>query len=865
MTVNRLDWSTAALGARVVPVLTIAGAPYAFTPPGVDLTDVVWTGDPDSAWFLGTSSIVARDWLRLDEIAIETTARLPGEAPDVSGLTAHLADVDGAVTSYVGGRRAMARTLLTANLTASATSVSVERTDGFPSTGALHIGGERVTYTGKTSTTFTGLTRGTAGTRARRHVLRQGMFALEVFGGSTERLPGLRGRRACLWLCRLTGATTATDPTLVWDGVCGAGGEVGAGWRVPLVPSVRALEAKLTTQQVTLAGYSHEEAPGSRGASAQIAAAEASPVAAYWNGYNLLLTSDTATPDNDGWHATRESYVQALQVAAQGAGVGLAVYLSGTRLGIHASTVTDQLVVTTPWTAERTYYLPDRESTDSDISFVADGMPEVCCWAAGRIHLASIDLAVVPSPPSVTAGTTHTQAWWTLAAECADGKVRSGRIDTVDASTVTVLPTTFSASWRTEYLVLRRTAATIGLHAQSDVWWDAIRYGVLGTIDSYQGTGTLSDTVAWEEVASVATAYAAALPPRRRYTIDEERAFIELLTAEGAANGLSLVQRKGRLSFIRQRDVALTEPTTATLTLSDLGPEPPRPRWTSQGLASVYEWTLPDKTRVRVLDAAAEDESGQGKTIKATLPEGAFDGAAAIRGPALVQAFESIGSQVLGPIRQEYQEVTLTLPLRWAGLEVGDTVRVTDYLTPPGDGTRGLDGAALQITGKALRLSYRDGTGTVELTARVSDPTLVGYAPEAPVNAGGIAAGSAVVQIDDITLGSDGWAGDGRGVLDGFSVGDKVLLVRFDSTTYTTLARTIASIDLVATPPTVTFTATVPFPWDSYSAGSLGVILAYDVYANATNTGDPAQHAYAFIAESGSLLDGTDTPKRYAP
>ena len=863
MTVHRVDWSTLALGRTGIPCLLIAGCPYVLLPRGAALTSVVWTDEADAAWHLGASP-TTKPWLKLSDLVLECTQRLPGEAPDVSGLTVELTDPSRDVTSYLGGRRAMARTLLTATATASATTLSVERTDGFPASGTLHVGGERVTYTGVTSTTFTGCTRGTGGTRARRHVLRGGMFALEVFGGAVERLPSLRGRRATLWMLALSGGV-ATDPTLLWDGVVGAGAEVAAGWRLPLVPAVRALEAKLRTRQVTLSGYSHEESPGSRSVTS-VLAAEASPVAVYWNGANLVLTSDTASPDMDGWHATRESYVTALRAAADAAGAGVSVHLGGdNHLNLHAvAGSAETLTIKAPWTPEVMHYAPDAESTDTDVSWRSGiPMPEVCVWLGGRIHLSAIDMGVVPSVPSVTAGSTHTVAYWTLTAKCSDGETRTATISTVGTSTITVGGITTSGPWgRRELLITARTPATLGLYAASDVWWDAIRYGILGALDADEGTGQLSDAVDWTDVAAVARRYASALPARRRYSIGADRAFVEILTEEGAANGLSLVQRKGRLTFIRPRDVASTEPVSATLTASDLAGVP-QPRWSTQGLATTYTWELPDGSMVRVLDSAAEDEAGQGKEIKAKLPAGAFDGYPRESGPALIQAFEAIGSQVLGPVRQEYQEVVLPLPLCHAGLEIGDTLRVSEYLTPPGDGTRGLSAAALVVTGKRLLLGYGSGQGSVELTVRVSDPTIVGYAPEALIAAGGITAGSAVLTLDISTLGTDGFALDGRGCTDGFSVGDKCRLIRFDSTSTTSLAVEIASIDPLAS--TITLTATVAVPWDTYASVALGVMLVYDDYADADNVGDPPQHSYAFIATSGSLLDGTDAPHRYAP
>ncbi len=54
------------------------------------------------------------------------------------------------------------RTKLTADLTASATTMTVDDTSAFNSSGDLWVGQEKISYTGKTATTFTGLTRGVA-------------------------------------------------------------------------------------------------------------------------------------------------------------------------------------------------------------------------------------------------------------------------------------------------------------------------------------------------------------------------------------------------------------------------------------------------------------------------------------------------------------------------------------------------------------------------------------------------------------------------------------------------------------------------------------------------------------------------------
>lgn len=60
-------------------------------------------------------------------------------------------------------------TTLNGNITSSDNVITVFNTGGFPSAGKLYIGNEVVYYTGKTTTTFTGITRGEKGTQAQNH------------------------------------------------------------------------------------------------------------------------------------------------------------------------------------------------------------------------------------------------------------------------------------------------------------------------------------------------------------------------------------------------------------------------------------------------------------------------------------------------------------------------------------------------------------------------------------------------------------------------------------------------------------------------------------------------------------------------
>ena len=60
-------------------------------------------------------------------------------------------------------------TLLDGAINDSVTTITVDSTEDFPSAGTINIGSEKITYTGVTSTTFTGCTRGADSTSAASH------------------------------------------------------------------------------------------------------------------------------------------------------------------------------------------------------------------------------------------------------------------------------------------------------------------------------------------------------------------------------------------------------------------------------------------------------------------------------------------------------------------------------------------------------------------------------------------------------------------------------------------------------------------------------------------------------------------------
>ena len=81
-------------------------------------------------------------------------------------------------------------TTLTANMTNNGTTpIQVTSTAGFISSGGLIIGSELIKYTGKTATTFTGITRGVYGSTNVAHTAGVSVSEAQTLASSTSTLP----------------------------------------------------------------------------------------------------------------------------------------------------------------------------------------------------------------------------------------------------------------------------------------------------------------------------------------------------------------------------------------------------------------------------------------------------------------------------------------------------------------------------------------------------------------------------------------------------------------------------------------------------------------------------------------------------
>ena len=86
-----------------------------------------------------------------------------------SGGRLYVLNYNDYINSYITQEDEITTTTLDGALTDSATTITVASTTGFDSTGTIFIENEQITYTGTTSTTFTGATRGANDTTAVAH------------------------------------------------------------------------------------------------------------------------------------------------------------------------------------------------------------------------------------------------------------------------------------------------------------------------------------------------------------------------------------------------------------------------------------------------------------------------------------------------------------------------------------------------------------------------------------------------------------------------------------------------------------------------------------------------------------------------
>jgi len=892
MTTARIDWTTAlSPGARVIPLVLVAGCPVVLTPVGVTPATVSVTS-PGTIhplfWPLdGALAFTMPDGSTYDPVTplldtgeeweiYEKVSALAGDV-SVEALTLSLVDPGNAATALLSTREGRTSRFLAADISASDSTITLASTDGFPSSGVACIGRETVIYSSKTPTQLQTVGRGKFGSRARFHAAPSSHRPV-VYPGSPRHW---QSRLASVWLAILSAdGATITDPTPIYLGTVGAGVQLTRSltrWSIPLDHVTQSLSRKITPVSITLDGYAHFDRES-----------YAHPLLVGGT-YEASLLSDPAEPHSGGWHASRDAFAIAARAYAQTtSSMHTDVYVeSDGRLhvtvdGSDASPIT--IGVSACWDSNVVY----GTATSLTGWLSHDPMPDACFHLEGRVRIsASEDFARIPSTFSWTYTTTDGAAGRaSLAITAATDATESvtAEITARDATTQTVtvrasLPGRSAMSPADVYAAVRCTSVTparLGVVARGDNPIAALR-AAAQAIDAIGGQDIYEDAVDWDHLErAFASATPGGIDPVREYRLTGDAdSFLSILAGECRLRGMGLSVRDGRVTAVRLRTVATSEEPVASVTEGDIVVEGnpahaivPEVMYDEEQLATRVKFTVPwgEATRdVIVADTTFQDEVGEGEQVEV---KALLNLAPSVASPSIT-ALTALAQQILGPLAEPSCTVRVTVGPHLNGVRPGDLVSFTHSAIPTWSGGRGVSEAVCQVY--EARRKLFGGKLRATLAIRLQSGSFRGYAPEALVAAGGLSVvGATTVVTADIASdwGPSCFAPDllpsGAANTDpfyGFSVGDWIALSQLG--TRTPIADEmgqVTAINRAAHTMTIDFAASGSMV--TASSAQYGVTIRCATWGNATAS---QRSLYAWIAGATSeTLGSGDEPHRWA-
>ena len=898
---SRIPWSVASLGAQVIPVLLVNGMPMILYPDGVTVSGFSITS-PDAAWWPGNTfdnwTDYAKPWLMLSGDGIRVSERaIPGATTllEVSEVTFHISDVDLAATQMFSSQDLAIATFITSEVSASATTIPVVDTTAFTSSGVIYLDQEAIFYSGKTSTTFTGCTRGALGSKATRHIYSVAQGAGMGNPQVTNIPVDYVGRPATLWLARVE-AGVITSVELEHYGTLGTGPALADddSWVLTVDHAIKRMGQTIHANTISVGGYAH---PGNLGARTTAISPPDDDLTPFFLRIGdspttsptlVLLTGDATAPDLGGWHPTRESYVAALNGITLASGTFTAVLTDGGALNVSfrsAPPTARFYTARVPCTEEGfASNIGSTAANDFIFNFGAMSQAWVPIMSSSYVYVSASDYASVPPAPSsslasyvlifgddndrssrrvariISQGTSGA-ANYLLCSALTTGATARGSAAGTSGTTAPTGTTIWRGGYYADgFVITEPTTARLGLSVSSSSWVTALQTVVESLATEY---ACVADAIDFTRMREIADAYPSALTPRREYVVDLNTTVLSMLQNEAALNGFALTMYRGRVSIARVAEFATTETTSASITTTDLCADGPVPGYElgADGIVNTYTITSPDDgVTVNYTDQTSHARFGGQGTITATMPRTILG--IPRDGSRLYQQVVTQAIQVLGPLRYPYRHVTIQVPLSKYDLQVGDLASVTLWRIPNGSGGRGIVGAVAQVIAREVVLYGEQHDGHVTYTVRLNPTNISGYAPTLLVAAGGISGG--VVTADTTTFGANGFASAGYtdGGASTFRVGDLVRLVEIDSTSPT--ASTRHSVTAVSGS-TITLSPSPSATFVSLAGTALKVLVIFDDWttieagANATT-----QSVFAFLADASGALDATHGARIFA-
>ena len=896
MTTARIDWTTGlAPGARVVPVILIAGLPAVLTPAGILPTTVaVSSGTIDPLWWPGTGTLTetlpdastfnpVEDLLDPTETleVFERASLLEGDVR-VESLSFSVLDTDGRGTTLLSNREGRITQLLDADVTATATAIALVSTIGFPASGIASIERETVLYGSIAGGGIATVQRGKYGSHARAHLSPAEHRSLVVAGYPRH----WQSRLATVWLCVLSAdGLTLTDPSLLYAGTVGAGVQMTGNlsrWTVPLDHVSVALTRKVDIPPVSIYGYHHFTVPsvGVRTHPLSIRAGTTSVAAV-----ECSLRWDTASVyDRGGWHPTREAFVASCQGKVDALAPAALVSINGALRIVHAGTnVNNSIVRFSPgWvTTGPTTLGGNANGDDIQLVYTVPDMPEAFFLMSGVVRIpSSLDFARIPTTFQWTATTTDGVTGMAHVALIADTVGRKGYVAGIVArndppQTVFLGRQSINGGGYIDTRVFERTAVKLGVVATGASPIAALKAAALA-IDELTGQDLFESAVDWDHLERLFMAPTSSLPQSREYRFTGDTdSFLDVLIDELRLRGMCMVIRYGLISAARLMSYADSEDTAAAIvetdTLSEDGKEIPIEIVDNiEPLATGVDYSFPaigggDPIIISVTDLTYQSEFGDSARIecKALL---SIPTASAPNLIATLQPLYSVAQQILGPLAEPSRAVRIPLTPVLLGLQPGDLIKFTHSRIPMWTGVRGISDGVCQV--QEVRRILFGGRLRATMVLRLQSAPAYGYAPEAIVESGGLTSGGTTVQLSTATAwGATCHARDttasgaaSTSAVDGFEVGDVVVLSQISTRTpIADVQRTLTAVDPVLN--RVTLSSAPGATMAGAAAVYYGVILRYAPYDQCTAR---QQKIFAWIADQTTqVLGATDDPKRY--
>lgn len=793
------------------------------------------------------------------------------------------------------------KTWLNASITNSGTTLTVLDTSLFPTSGTLWLDAEAMTYSGKTSTTFTGLDRGELATYARAHY---------VTGGRDLRYPEVTDRPTTLLSQRVkvfaygSGDDPQGNGTLIWQGiVAGDPSFDGMTWSMLIDPITSVMSQELSADLAEPTGPRGIYFPGTTIESGVI---EGSRIPAQyqlqieeatstiWGGPSVSVTVRIPeSPDDETFWETQEDFCEFLNtkiVTAMGASFqgtlkavsdGADGYHFQVRTGATArylsvspfisgpcdprwdpilrnaagdtvevvSTNTDYYVrpgtlqdIAGPGTVPRGVFYPGVSAASS----LASATPSRI-YLAGAVGLEStIGAALIdwntPSGERAYAVTTITAA---------DRSVELFR----DYSSG---PGDGDGRWPAGFRVYTRDAPAeirLGRNYGSGSAYDFLVQ--LNTVaDSVNQGGAPDvrfgfdfDSGSWPELSED---YQPSMVRQRAYWSFTNKKLEDVLAADLQLAGYyPCLTSTGTIGIKRLELPSPTRQGSRTITVltgGDAGfPSYERSSLGKHNTLRLFTGYTPGEDEhngptITWRDVASFGQSPLSRVVE-IKPWSEYKGAPTEPYEEIV----SLGARISGVFGGPYQTVRVAVSLKDFSVTVGDTVILTSPQVPDTDGTIGVTEKRAIVLGRDWQPYSARGT----LDLLTTDGSIAGYAPAARVSSEVNSSGNTWA----ITVAATHFPTTFPEADDWFEVGDQVRVWLIASATGTTVDGTVDSV--AANVVTVTFEGV-------WTPGASAWVLGYDT---ASEPVIESQELFGFVASSVGLIAFTDSEhaREFAP